>query len=372
MHVLFWILASVALLVLAGTVYQHLGSLRDRRMHTGQGRWVNLGSKCRLYLFENGSGEPTVLFESGIGATHLNWRGIQDPIATLTHTITYDRTGLGWSSPCRTPRIPGNIATELHQMLATAGLKPPYVLVGHSFGGLVMRRFALLYPEEVLGVVLVDPMRCAEWPPLNPARQSQLDLGKRLIRYTMPVVRCGLARLLVTWLFGRSGKLSEHIAGAAGAHPRHVLTRIKTEVCKMPRKVWPAVAAHWSRPSFYAGLRSHIGSIPATVTEMHAAAPIRGIPVTVLTPGNATPLSALELEQIGDSVRQIIAPRSEHWIHLDEPDLVINAIREMIGAPPASSVAQQERAAAHSPEPAALEPALSEGSALLSAPPSAI
>ena len=357
MHVFFWILASVALLVLVGTVYQHLGSLRDRRMYTGYGRWVNIGRGCRLYLFEDGKGEATVLFESGIGATHLNWRGIQDPIATLAHTITYDRAGLGWSSPCHTPRTPCNIAAELHQMLETAGIQPPYVLVGHSFGGLVMRRYALLYPEEVAGVVLVDPMRSEEWPPLNPNRQSQLDLGKRLIRCALPVVRCGLARLLVTSLFGHSGNLSEQIAGAAGTHPRHVLARVKTEVQKMPRKVWPAVAAHWSRPSFYAGLRSHIGSIPATVREMHTAEPIRGIPVTVLTPGKAAPLTQNQLDHIGDFVHQTIARKSEHWIHLDEPDLVINAIRDLIGAPPIAVAEEAAPAMAFVTEPELLEDA---------------
>ena len=366
MHVIFWILALIALLVLAGTVYQHFGSRRDRRIHTDCGRTVTVGRGCSLYLFEEGRGEPTILFEAGIGATHLNWRGIQDPIAAVAHTVAYDRAGLGWSSHCRTPRTPGNIAAELHQMLEIAGLQPPYVLVGHSFGGLVMRRFALLYPEEVNGVVLVDPMRCEEWPPLNPNRQSQLDLGNRLIRFTLPVVRCGLARLLVTSLFRRSGNLSEHIAGAAGAHPRHVLGRIKTEVRKMPRKVWPAVAAHWSRPGFYAGLRSHIGSIPATVKEMHVAEPIRGIPVTVLTPGKARPLSQDQLDQIGDSVQQIIASKSEHWIHLDEPDLVINAIRAMIGAPPIAFPVEHEPTRAF-----AAEPALSEAAALLPLPRSA-
>ena len=357
MHVVFWILAPVALLVLAGAMYQYLGSLRDRRIHTGHGRWVTIGRGCSLYFFEQGEGEPTVLFESGIGATHLNWRGIQDPIATLAHTIAYDRAGLGWSSPSRTPRTPGNVAAELHRMLETADLQPPYVLVGHSFGGLVMRRFALLYPEEVAGVVLVDPMRCEEWPPLNPTRQSQLDLGNRLIRYALPVVRCGLARLLVTWLFGHSGNLSDHIAGAAGAHPRYVLGRIKTEVRKMPRKVWPAVAAHWSRPSFYRGLRSHIHSIPATVREMHTAGPIRDIPVTVLTPGNAAPLTQNQLDHIGDSVHQTIARKSEHWIHLDEPDLVIDAIRAMIGAPPIAVAAEAEPAMAFVTESALPEDA---------------
>ncbi|HKN21825.1 MAG TPA: alpha/beta hydrolase [Terracidiphilus sp.] len=366
MHVIFWILASVALLVLAGTVYQHIGSFRDRRIHTGEGRSVSIGRGCGLYFFEEGRGQPTVLFEAGIGATHLNWRGTQDTISTVAHTVAYDRASLGWSSPCRTPRTPGNIALELHRMLDASGCRGPYVLVGHSFGGLVMRRYALLFPEEVRGVVLVDPMRCEEWPPLNPSRQSHLDLGRRLIRYALPVVRCGLARLLVTSLFGRPGNLSDQIAGAAGANHRHVLGRIRTEVRKMPRQVWPAVAAHWSRPSFYEGLRSHIDSIPATVREMHTAEPIRGIPVTVLTPGNAAPLTQNQLDHIGDSVRQTIAPKSEHWIHLDEPDLVINAIRAMIGAPASAVAAEAEPARAF-----VADAALPEDAPLLAVPRSA-
>ena len=107
----------------------------------------------------------------------------------------------------------------------------------------------------------------------------------------------------------------------------------------MPSEVWPAVASHWSRPEFYAGMRSHIQSIPDTVTEMHAAEPIRAIPVTVLTPGNAVPLSEEDLERIGDRVQQVIAAKSEHWIQLDEPELVIDSIRAMVDATVSEPVA---------------------------------
>ena len=199
-------LRSPLVFISAGVLYQLLGSCRDRRVYTREGRWVTIGNRASLYLFEMGLGEPTVLFEAGIGATHLNWRSIQEAIAQLSCTVSYDRCGLGWSSRCRSARTPGNIAEELHQMLNRAGVKPPYVLVGHSFGGLVMRRYALLYPGEVAGVVLIDPMRCEEWPPLDPSKQSQLDLGRKLIRYAMPVARCGLARLLVSLLFCRAAK----------------------------------------------------------------------------------------------------------------------------------------------------------------------
>jgi pimeloyl-ACP methyl ester carboxylesterase len=339
MQAVYWIVAFAAAVLAAGVVYQWIGGWRDRRRFTASGRWVTIGDGSKLYLFEMGAGEPTVLFEAGFGATHLNWRGIQEAIAESALTVAYDRSGLGWSSRCRTTRIPGNIAPELHQMLHRAGFKPPFILVGHSFGGLVMRRYALLYPDEVAGVVLIDPMRCDQWPPLDPSKQSQLDLGRRLIRFAMPVAFFGLARGMVSLLFCRASRLSDQIVGAAGAHKRHVLTRIKTEVRKMPRSVWPAVAAHWSRPGFYAGIRSHISSIPETVTEMDSVAPIRNIPVTVLTPANSDPLSQGELNRIGDSAHQVFARNSEHWIHLDEPDLVIDSIRAMVAATVAETAA---------------------------------
>ena len=193
MHAVLWIVAFAAVVLAAGVLYQWIGGWRDRRRYTASGRWVTIGDGSKLYLFEMGAGEPTVLFEAGIGATHLNWRGIQEAIAESARTVAYDRCGLGWSSRCRTARIPGNIAVELHQMLHRAGLKPPFILVGHSFGGLVMRRYALLYPDEVAGVVLIDPMRCDQWPPLDPSKQSQTRFGPQAdpLRHARCILRPG-------------------------------------------------------------------------------------------------------------------------------------------------------------------------------------
>jgi pimeloyl-ACP methyl ester carboxylesterase len=339
MNVSLAILCCAAAFPIAGFLYQCIGSTRDKRRFTGPGRWVDIEPGCRLYIVEKGEGGPAVLFEAGIAATNLNWHHIQETVSQFTATASYDRSGLGWSSPSRTARTPANITTELHAMLHSAGIKPPYVLVGHSFGGLVMRCYAATYPEDVAGVVLVDPMRCEEWPPLNPAKLSMIDRGKRLSGYAIPIARFGLARLAVTSLLCRSGKLSGQLAGAAGTGGRHVLKRVTEEVGKMPRETWPIVAAHWSRPGYYVGMRSHVAAVPQTVREMQNARPIHDIPVTVLTPGKSTPLSAQCLEKIGDNVRQVIAEASAHWIHLDEPDLVVDSIREMVLAATPEAVA---------------------------------
>ena len=339
MILLFVIPGLAAVMVAAGFLYQCVGSRRDRRRFTGEGRWIDIGGRRKLYLLERGSSGPTVLFEAGIAATNLNWFHIQREVSEFASTASYDRSGLGWSSKCRTARTPANIALELHQLLYKAGIKPPYILVGHSFGGLVMRRFALDYPDEVASVVLVDPMRCEEWPPLNPGRQSEVDRGRKLSGYAVPIARVGLARLAVTSLLCRSGRISGQLAGAAGKGGRHVLDRVTQEVGKMPREVWPIVAAHWSRPGYYVGMRNHVRAVPDSVREMNEAEPIRDIPVLLLTPGKSTPLSEELLQRIGDNVQQVIAPASAHWIHLDEPELVIDSIREMVAAVAAAPVA---------------------------------
>jgi pimeloyl-ACP methyl ester carboxylesterase len=335
MHFLLWFAGSIVAVIGLGFLYQVVGGHRDRRRFAAKGRWITIGRKCKLYVLEKGSSDsssPTVLFEAGIAATNLNWFHIQEIVAKFAGTASYDRSGLGWSSPSRSIRTPGNIAVELHDMLQGAGIKPPYILVGHSFGGLVMRRYALLFPEEVASVLLVDPMRCEEWPPINPSKQPEIDRGKKLAGFAIPIARFGLARLAVTSLLCRSGQTAHHLAGAAGAGGRHVLSRVTKEVGKMPSEVWPVVAAHWSRPGFYAGMRDHVAAVPDTVQEMRDAEPIRSIPVLVLTPGKSTPLSAALLDRIGDNVEQVIAEQSAHWIHLDEPDLVIDSIREMVAA----------------------------------------
>jgi pimeloyl-ACP methyl ester carboxylesterase len=337
-----WIPLSLGLaagLVLLGMLYQQVGAQRDRKRYTGTGRWVEIGDCQSLYLLEKGSGAPTVIFEAGIAATNLNWYSIQENVSRFTGTASYDRTGLGWSSPCRSARTPGNIAAELHDLLRKAEIKPPYVLVGHSFGGLVMRRFALMHPAEVASVVLIDPMRCDEWPPVNPGKQAMVDRGKRLSRYAVPIAHVGLARLAVTSLLCRSGRVSQWMGSVAGDGPRHVLGRVSEEVGKMPREVWPSVAAHWSRPDFYNGMRSHVEAVPDSVREMQDAAPIPDIPVLVLTPAKSTPLSEACLRRIAVNVRQVVVPNSAHWVHLDQPEVVIDSIRSAVEAVSGAAVA---------------------------------
>lgn len=117
---------------------------------------VDIGGRGLQFLI-GGQGSPAVIFEGGFGTGIASWSTVQKDIAALTQTVSYDRAGLGQSDPGPKPRSAKQIAAELHTALAKAGVKPPYVMVGHSFGGIYVRVFADLYPNEVVGMVLIDP-----------------------------------------------------------------------------------------------------------------------------------------------------------------------------------------------------------------------
>lgn len=106
---------------------------------------------------KKGSGGPVVIFESGLGETLGGWKTIQDSISKITTTVSYDRIGLGKSSSTEKPRTLGNLVAELNGFLVMEKIDGPYILVGHSLGGFIIRKFQDSYPEKVLGLVFVDP-----------------------------------------------------------------------------------------------------------------------------------------------------------------------------------------------------------------------
>ena len=326
---LLWLLLLLPMIPVAGLLYQWVGSRYDRMRFLRLGRLVDIGGRRRLFMMEKGGGiGPSVIFESGIGATSQNWANVQEAVSEFAHTVSYDRLGLGWSTPAVSERIPSKVVEELRAMLQAAGVAPPYLLVGHSFGGLVVRYFAAEYPEEVVGAILVDAMRTDEWPPVDESQRKLLNRGVQLLQWGIPIAYSGIARLTTTSYFCRSGRFTKLFTRATGGH--NVLDRVTSELNKMPPAVWPIVAAHWSNPDYFRGMMAHVRGVPGTVTEMLQAAPIVGLPVVLLTPGHMKTISEADLRKIGPEAEQLVAEKSGHWLHLDEPELVINQIREML------------------------------------------
>jgi len=136
-----------------------------------------------LNLLIGGQGSPAVIFEGGFGTGIASWSTVQKEVAAFARTVSYDRAGLGQSDLGPKPRSAKQIATELHVALEKAGVKPPYVLVGHSFGGIYARVFADMYPKEVVGMVLIDPSQESfnDWLKKNQAarmKEAEAELAK--------------------------------------------------------------------------------------------------------------------------------------------------------------------------------------------------
>jgi len=155
------------LLAIAGALYEGLAHRADARRFPEPGRPVDVGG-FRLKLNCTGAGSPTVVLESGLGDVSIEWEPVQSGIARFTRVCSYDRAGYGGSDAGPKPRTSQQIAQELHSLLKNAGEKPPFILVGHSFGGYNVRVFNGHFPDEVAGMVLVDSVQEDQYKLLPP------------------------------------------------------------------------------------------------------------------------------------------------------------------------------------------------------------
>ena len=175
-------LVAATAMGLTAAVQQAL-TVRDRRRFPPPGLLVNVdGHPIHLQVRGPDSGGPTVVLEAGMGSFSPNWHWVQDELAPIVRSVAYDRAGLGWSRPSRRQRDAQTIAMELRDALREAGIEPPYVLAGHSFGGLPVRAFADLYPKLITGLVLVDashPDQWVRWP--TPHADRILEVSQRIL-----------------------------------------------------------------------------------------------------------------------------------------------------------------------------------------------
>ena len=298
--------AALLGLLLLGALYESVSEASDRRAYPPPGQLVDVGG-YRLHINCAGTGSPTVVIDSGAGDWSATWSSwVQPGVAGTTRVCTYDRAGLGWSDPGPLPRTAERFADELHTLLQRAGIPGPYVLVGHSLGGLTVRLFAHKYPAEVAGLVLVDSMSPRLGTHAAPATAPQARTSVLSV-FTF-AARIGVLRVLAGPLDLKSG-LSPELADAYVAYavtPRQIQTYVLDES----------------------------GGIGASLAQASAVTSLGDLPLIVVSRGldpdaDWQRLQA-ELLQLSSRSEQRFADQSGHLVQLDQPEAAIGAIVAMV------------------------------------------
>jgi pimeloyl-ACP methyl ester carboxylesterase len=201
--VLLWLVVVLLVLAVAGAIYQAIATELAERAYPPPGEMVDVGGYS-LHIDCVGQGSPTVLLDAGSGLFSAQWVRVQRQVSSTTRVCAYDRAGMGWSEMGPEPRDAMRITGELHTLLGKAGIEGPYVLVGHSFGGMYMQTYAARYPKEVAGVALVDystdPDQFGQRPQARDSHEPQKQTSavvSQLVRFGVSLpARLGIVRLL--------------------------------------------------------------------------------------------------------------------------------------------------------------------------------
>jgi pimeloyl-ACP methyl ester carboxylesterase len=320
------ILGLLVAVPLAGILYQLIGSWRDRRRYPPPG-CVFRG----LHLFLSGEQGAPIILEAGVAATSLSWQRVQPEIARFARVASYDRAGLGWSARAATPRSLPNLVGELHRLLRDAEVPLPCVFVGHSFGGLLLRHYTAAYPDDVAGLVLVDPLVGIEWWPLSPLQRYRLSRGVILSRWGALLARLGIVRFALDLLLSGFRAIPKMIAKASSGRGASVTERLVGEVSKLPPEVWPAVRSHWCLPKSFSAMADYLEQIPIACAAPVDDTVLAGKPVVILSAATSRP----EVIQAQAAIAALssrgvhrVVEGSGHWIQLDRPEQVIAALMD--------------------------------------------
>lgn len=318
------LLCLIATLIISGATYQFISTKIDEITYPPPGQMVDVGG-YRLHLCSMGTEGPTVVLDAGLGCISVDWELVQPEIAKFARVISYDRAGTGWSDKGPAPRTSAQIVTELHTLLHAAKIPGPYILVGHSFGGSNVQLFAATFPKEVVGLVLVDSCHEAQEKRLPP---SPLDDQIKFMQ-NPTVVR---------------------LAAMLGSTRLIANMYLKKMTHSLPPSVWGMRLALCSTTKHCSSVsaEANVSSLSLSQLEEANKSYFTNKPCIILTAGKLPDFSPFEMpenyrqdffaawnglqkELVGKfpKGRQVIATKSDHMIPWYQPEIIVEAVREL-------------------------------------------
>ena len=294
----------------AGASYQWLSSRSEIAKNPAPGELVDIGG-YKLHIWCEGSGSPTVILDAGLGGFVFDWGFVQPEVAEFTRVCSYDRAGMGYSDAGPSPRTSRRIAGELRKLIDKSGITGPVILVGASLGGLNMRAFAYEHGESVSGLILVDA--------------THEDQGERLRAVNAPEE--------VPWFinlapFAASVGVLRLLGIAPGLNADSLAPRVRN-----------SARAVRFRTSAYSAAVDELKHVEDSAAEIRAVRHELSMPVIVISAGLSEEPQRLgqvwgdlQRSQVRLSPRgcQIIAANSHHVIAVEQPDVVVGAVRAMV------------------------------------------
>ncbi len=300
---LFWGGGGLILALVAATTVQWWLSNLALERNLAPGKMVVFDGR-QMHLICQGQGSPAVILESGMPGTALGWTSVIEDIASFARVCAYDRAGWGWSEAGPEPRTISNITGELRDLLRTAQVGPPYVLVGHSFGGLVVQVYASQFPDEVAGMVLVD----SSHPDLA-RRTGNLDRMGRVAFRLKLLAPLGIARFII-----------DVPSGNPESRP--------SSVRAMEKEILATTRSIRAMASEMEGLQASLNQ----AAENRAT--LRRKPLVVLTEGRRRMefwhAMQKQFTELSDNSEWQVVDGAGHFIHQDEPEIVVDAVRRAV------------------------------------------
>jgi pimeloyl-ACP methyl ester carboxylesterase len=281
---------------LSCATFQWLATRQDLAATPPPGQLVDIGG-YRLHLWCTGDGAPAVILDAGLGGTSAGWGFVQPDVARFTRVCSYDRAGMGYSDSGPSPRTARRIAKELAELLAGSGIAGPVVLVGESIAGFNVRMFASDHPEHAAGLVLVDA-----------SHEDDAHEVPGIARFVPLLSTIGVFRLLGVSF----GQPIESLAPSVRQYAR----------------------ATMFRASGYQAAADEIIHIRETISEVKGSRRRLTIPVLVVTGAGGADENWRRLQQDQASLSErgclITAQQSGHVVAIDQPQVVVDAIRTVV------------------------------------------
>jgi pimeloyl-ACP methyl ester carboxylesterase len=312
-----------------GWLYQRAGLRRDARRYPPQGLLLSRRGRY-LHVQQRGSGQLAIVFEAGLAASSLSWARVQPLVAEHNSTTSYDRAGLGWSTSLYAQPSLAQMLDDLNAIVAWAGGGEPVVLVGHSFGALLLLAYAQRFPEHVAGLVLVEPVSLLAWSKCSAVDQHRLQVGATLSRRGAWLAEFGVVRAALALLLHGGQRWSQQIGRHAAGPGAGTLERLTGEVSKLPKALWPVIAAQWSRPQSFRAMAGTLEGLPACAVDAGRQALPAELPVAILSAASATQEELRErdgwLAELLEA-QHLVIEEAGHWLHLERPGDVAEAVR---------------------------------------------